>query len=264
MTPDRARLEAAAALAREAGALARQRFAERPETLELSFKGRQDYLSRTDAEVEALLRRGFAARFPQDSFFGEEEGGSLAGDAWVVDPIDGTSNFVRGIPHFCISIAHIEGVAPDRRVSVGVIYDPVRDELFAAARGGGATLNGRPLRVSGLDDLTVATVEAGWSSRVPNARWLGLVGDLMAAGASVKRSGSGALGLAYVAAGRLDAYCELHINAWDCLAGLLLVEEAGGRTGDFLAGDGLTAGNPVLAATPGVADAVGRIAGIPI
>jgi myo-inositol-1(or 4)-monophosphatase len=257
---DLTRLRVATALAHEAGAFARRRFAERPATLELTFKGRQDYLSETDAEVEAMLRQGFAASFPEDSFFGEEDGGSLEGDAWVVDPIDGTSNFVRGIPHFCISIAHVAA----GRVSVGVIYDPVRDELFAAARGRGATLNGRPLKVSGLDDLAVATVEAGWSTRLSNERWLALVAGLMAEGASVRRGGSGALGLAYVAAGRNDAYCELHINAWDALAGLLLIEEAGGRTCDFLAGDGLAKGNPVLGATPGVAAAVGRIAGIAI
>lgn len=257
---DPIRLRIACALAREAGAFARRRFGERPAELQLTFKGRQDYLSETDAEVEAMLRDGFAASFPQDSFFGEEDGGSLDGDAWVVDPIDGTSNFVRGIPHWCISIAHVA----DGRVAVGVIYDPIRDELFAAARGRGATLNGRPMRVSGVDDIAVATVEAGWSSRVPDARWLGLAGGLMALGASVRRSGSGALGLAYVAAGRNDAYCELHINAWDALAGLLLIEEAGGRTCDFLADEGLTKGNPVLGATPGVAATVGKVAGIAI
>ena len=260
MNLDLTRLRVATALAYEVGAFARRRFAERPATLQLTFKGRQDYLSETDAEVEAMLRQGLAASFPEDSFFGEEDGGSLEGDAWVVDPIDGTSNFVRGIPHFCISIAHVEA----GQVTVGVIYDPVRDELFAAARGRGATLNGRPLKVSDLDDLAVATVEAGWSTRLSNESWLGLARGLMATGASVKRSGSGALGLAYVAAGRIDAYCELHINAWDALAGLLLIVEAGGRTNDFLGNEGLAKGNPVLGAAPGVAAAVGAVAGIAI
>lgn len=258
--PDAAdpRLAVACALAREAGALARRRFLARPAGLVLDLKGHQDYFSALDGEVEALLREGFARHFPGDLFFGEEAGGRLDGDAWVVDPIDGTSNFVRGNPHFGIAIAFVR----DGAVAVGVIYDPMRDQLYAAARGSGATLDGVPLAVSGLADPAVATVETGWSNRSPRERYLALVDGLLRAGASVRRSGSAALALAGVAAGRLDAYCDLHIHAWDVLAGILLVEEAGGTVTDFLAGSGLTAGNPILACTPGLRDALSRATGI--
>ena len=252
------RFAAACAVAREAGALARRRFDSRPGTAGINLKGRQDYLSAVDAEVEQLVRGRLAQGFPGDSFFGEEGGGSLNGDVWVVDPIDGTANFVRGIAQFCISIAFVTG----GETRIGVIYDPMLDELFAAARGHGATLNGQPIRVSGLDDMHSATVEAGWSTRLPLSRYVDVVGRLLEAGAGMRRGGSGALALAYVAAGRIDGYCELHMNAWDALAGLLLIEEAGGWVNDFLADYGLRAGNAVLGSTPGLRDALIALTGI--
>jgi myo-inositol-1(or 4)-monophosphatase len=253
-----ARFLAACAIAREAGALARKRFRARPRELSIIFKGDQDYLSAVDAEVEQLIRGRLARQFPADSFFGEEGGGSFAGNVWVVDPIDGTANFVRGIPQFCISIAFVH----DGRPSVGVIYDPMMDELFAAERGSGGALDGEAMRVSGVADIRQSSVEAGWSTRLPLERYVAVVGDLMAEGAGVRRGGSGALALAYVAAGRLDGYCELHMNSWDALAGLLLVEEAGGWTNDFLSDSGLTEGSPILACTPELKDVLVRVTGI--
>jgi myo-inositol-1(or 4)-monophosphatase len=238
------RFLAACAIAREAGRAARTFFQNRPEKLQ--FKGHQDYLAATDAEVETLIRTRLAEAFPGDTFFGEEGGGDFGERAWVVDPIDGTANFVRGIPQFCISM----GLVEDGRTQVGVIYDPMFDELFAAQRGRGATLNGQPMRVSGIDNIRHSTVEAGWSTRLPLERYISVLDRLAAQGAGIRRGGSGALGLAYVAAGRIDAYCELHMNAWDALAGLILIEEAGGWTNDFLSGSGLREGNPILACTP--------------
>ena len=135
-----------------------------------------------------------------------------------------------------------------------MIYQPTTDELYAARRHGGATLNGRTIKVSGLTDIRQSTIEAGWSTRLPPESYVTLVARLLAAGAQVRRTGSGALGLAYVADGRTDAYCELHINSWDALAGLLLIEEAGGWINDFLAGDGLQRGNAVLGCTPALKD----------
>ena len=243
------RLLAASAIAREAGALARRHFQSRPKALQLDFKGHQDYLSAVDAEVEDLIRARLHAAFPEDSFLGEESGGALGPNAWVVDPIDGTANFMRGIPLFCISIAFVQ----DGRSQIGVIYDPVHDELYAGQSGRGATLDGRPMHVSGLTDIRQATVEVGWSSRLPHSRYTALVHTVKDAGAGVRRGGSGALALAYVADGRIDGYCELHMNAWDALAGLVLVQEAGGWTNDFLEGSGLTLGNQILACTPGLA-----------
>ena len=238
--------------------LARKRFLERPRSQRPEFKGPQDFLTVTDAEVEELIRRRLSELFPKDSFFGEEGGGAFERDVWVVDPIDGTANFARGIPHFAISIAF----ARDNRAEIGVIYDVMHAELYTALRGRGAILNGEPIRVSGLADMRQATVEAGWSPRLPPEPYVAVVERLKTTGANVRRAGSGTLALAYVADGRIDAYCELHINSWDALAGLLIIEEAGGWTNNFLAGDGMRAGNPILACTPELADALTTATGI--
>jgi myo-inositol-1(or 4)-monophosphatase len=242
------RLSVACAVACEAGALARRRFNGRPGTTGINLKGYQDYLSAVDAEIEGLVRSRFLESFPEDSFFGEEGGGSFGNSVWVVDPIDGTANFVRGISQFCISIAYVR----DGQTQIGIIFDPMLDELFATERGGGATLNGEPIQVSGLNDMHSATIEAGWSTRLPLSRYVDLVGRILADGAGMRRGGSGALALAYVSAGRIHGYCELHMNSWDALAGLLLVEEAGGWVNDFHANSGLRDGNVVLGCSPGL------------
>jgi myo-inositol-1(or 4)-monophosphatase len=252
------RLLAASAIAREAGGLARMHFRNRPKTLQIDFKGDQDYISAVDAEVETLVRTRLHETFPDDSFFGEEGGGEFGQDVWLVDPVDGTANFMRGIPLFCISVAFVR----DGQAEIGVIYDPVHDELYAARRGGGATLDGQAMRVSGLTDIRQATIEAGWSTRLPPDPYTALVQALKVEGAGVRRGGSGALALAYVADGRIDAYCELHMNAWDALAGLVLVQEAGGWTNDFLAQNGLRQGNPILACTPALSDLLTNAMGL--
>jgi myo-inositol-1(or 4)-monophosphatase len=206
-----------------------------------------------------LIRSRLLTLFPDDAFFGEEGGGSFARDVWVVDPIDGTANFARGIPHFAISIAFVR----DGRTEIGVVYNVMQDDLYTALRGHGAFLNGEAIHVSGLGDMRQATVEAGWSTRLPLEPYMALVERVKTAGANARRAGSGTLGLAYVADGRIDAYCELHINSWDVLAGLLLIEEAGGWTNDFLANDGLRNGNAVLACTPELAELLVVTTGIP-
>lgn len=246
------RLTVACAVAREAGAVAREAFRRAPHARARTFKGPQDYVLESDAEVERLIRARLIGAFPRDSFFGEEAGGDFGSDVWIVDPIDGTANFARGIPHFCISIAFVR----DLRSEIGVIYHPMADELYAARRGRGATLNGRRMAVSPLGDAARALIEAGWSSRLPNAPYIALVDHLYRAGAQVIRAGSGALGLAYVADGRTEGYCELHMNSWDALAGLLLIEEAGGFVNDFLEHDGLRRGNAVLGCTPALKDLI--------
>ncbi len=245
---------AACAVAHEAGWLMRRHYRERSAG-KISFKGPQDFLTVVDGAVERLVVDRLSRAFPTDRFFGEEGGGSFGPRSWVIDPIDGTSNFARGIPHFCISIAFVEAGRP----VIGVIYDPIADELFAARRGAGATVNGRPMRVSGATDIRRATIELGWSTRRPPEVYTGTVQRILAAGGGFHRSGSGALGLAYVADGRNDGYFEAHINAWDTLAGLVMVREAGGWASDFLAGDGLRKGNPVLACTPGLKAALRKL-----
>ncbi len=254
------RFDVACALARTAGEVARRRFLDR-ESFTVGFKGPQDFLTEVDGEVERLIGTRLHELFPEDGFIGEEgEGrvGRAGAPTWVVDPIDGTANFARGAPHFCISIAAVL----DREVEIGVIYDPMVDELFAARRGGGATLNGLAMRAAATADLKTAAVEVGWNMRSGPEAFLALVGRIIGTGASMVRSGSGALGLAYVAAGRRDGYVENHMNAWDCLAAIALIKEAGGYVSDFLHGEGLRKGNPILAAAPGVKDALIKTAAI--
>ena len=247
------RLLAAAAVAREAGALARRRFLD--SSFEVRLKGPHDYLTEVDGETEELIAGRLLQVFPCDGFLGEETTGRPAGDSgalWVVDPIDGTSNFARGVAHFCVSIACLRG----GEVEVGVIYDPIRDELFCARLGGGARLNGEAIRPSNATTLLNTSVEVGWSARHGVERYLDLVRRVALAGAAPLRSGSGALGIVYVAAGRRDGYVEQHMKPWDCLAAMLIVREAGGYVSDFLAGDGLAKGNPILAAAPGLREAL--------
>jgi len=254
------RFLAACAVAREAGAVARRRFLDRG-SFTIGFKGPQNFITEVDGEVELLIQSRLIDVFAGDGFLGEE-GPGLAGapgaPIWVVDPIDGTSNFARGVPHYCVSIACVFG----RAVEAGVIYDPMRDELFCARRGAGAWLNAAPLRTADTTELGKATIEIGWNMRAGAAAYVDLLTRIVATGAGIIRAGSGALGLAYVAAGRRDGYVENHINSWDCLAGNLLVAEAGGYVSDFLAGDGLRRGNPLIACAPGVKAALVEAAAI--
>jgi myo-inositol-1(or 4)-monophosphatase len=247
------RLLAAQAVAREAGATARRRFLDR--SFSIGFKGPQDFLTEVDGETEAFIAERLARVFPSDGFIGEESHPRPAGAGgvvWVVDPIDGTANFARGVPHFCVSIACIE----DGEVEVGVIYNPMNDELFSARRGGGARLNGAPIGASSATTLADCSIEVGWNSRAGFAQYIDLVRRVASTGASPSRTGSGALAIAYVAAGRSDGFVEHHINAWDCLAGILLVSESRGYVSDFLKGEGLAKGNALIACAPGVKDAL--------
>jgi len=258
-----ARLESACTIAREAGALALAYFQDIG-SLNIERKGVQNEVSEADHAVEALIRQRLAEAFPGEAVLGEEAGLSGADDVsaqepdgvWVVDPIDGTACFIVGIPVWCVSIAWVSQGQP----AVGVVYDPNAGEMFAACRGGGATLNEAPLRLGANGSLTDGSVGVGYSTRVRPEQTLRFLDRLLAAGGMFQRNGSGAIMLAYVAAGRLLAYFEPHINSWDCLAGICLVNEAGGWTSDFLAGDGLTAGNPIAAAAPGVAEQIKAIA----
>jgi myo-inositol-1(or 4)-monophosphatase len=211
-----------------------------------------------DREVERFIRKAIAARYPNDAIIGEEEGGGGGERLWLIDPIDGTANYARGIPHYCVSIGYLEHGIP----VVAAVHDPSHDWLYSAARGEGAWRDGERLAVSPCADLGAATVECGWSTRRSTADYLDLISRVMAAGCAIRRVGSGALGLTDVAAGKSEAYCELHINAWDCAAGILLVQEAGGHTNDFFAGAGLTAGNPVIATNDALCAKLAAVIGI--
>lgn len=253
-----AREEALVAVAHEAGELAKRLFGD-PSRFSTKLKGKQDFVTAADGEVERMIMERLAARFPGDAFLGEESGARGSGDAvWVIDPIDGTANFAHGMPHFCVSIAFLAGGEP----LLGAIAAPLYGELYRARLGRGAFLNGRALRVVEKPDIRQAIVELGWSSRRPARDYTAMLERVLATGATFLRAGSGALGLAYVAAGRTHGYCELHINSWDALAGLLLVREAGGWSNDFLAGAGLARGNPVLACAPGLREALVKATGV--
>ena len=252
MTALAARFDTAVMLATEAAALA-LRMQPPPGASTATLKGAQDWLTEADGAVEALLSERLAQGYPADGFQGEEGGRARSGTLrWVVDPIDGTANFMRGGKRFCVSLGCLEGETP----VIGVIVAPALGETFAARRGAGATLNGTPIRAAETTDLARATIEFGWSHRRPQETFIGLADRIIAAGAMPRLNGSGALGLADVAVGRTDAYVELHINLWDVAAALTILAEAGATVSPFMSGDGATLGNPILAAAPGIAAAL--------
>ena len=252
------RASAGLAVTRKAGELALD-FYRRRGSLAIQSKGTQDFVSEADKSCEKLIVGELSRAFPGDAFLGEE-GGSQGGGAtmWIIDPIDGTSNFLRGIPFWCVSV----GLVVDREPVAGFIHDPVNDEMFAAVKGKGATLNGAAMHVTGETDLTRARVCAGFSYRRPVAPYARAIQALLDAHCEYSRLGSGALGMAYTAAGRFDGYWEQHINAWDVAAAIAIVREAGGRTNDFFAGeDVMEEGNEILAATPALYERIRTLVG---
>jgi myo-inositol-1(or 4)-monophosphatase len=255
------RFLAAKAIAIEAGHLALRLLAD-PASLDVQLKGPQDFVTAADRAVERLIAERLAAAFPEDAFLGEEFGSTAkrpeAAVLWVVDPIDGTSNFARARAEWVISI----GLVHDGRPEIGVIYHPPADELFAARRGRGAHRNGVPIRASRRTLLSEATVGFDTSSRTPAAQHVAQVQAMLERGGEYRRNGSAALSLAHVADGRLDGFVELQLNAWDVVAGMVLVSEAGGWTNDFLSGDGLIEGNPMIATAAGIRDELLALTGL--
>jgi myo-inositol-1(or 4)-monophosphatase len=251
------RRQAATGIAFEAGAIA-MRYFTGAERLDVSMKGAQDWLTAGDGAVESHIRERLGAIFPGDAILGEEGGGTAADALWIVDPIDGTANFAHGDRNWCVSIGFVHNNVPE----IGIVHAPSLGEMFVARRGHGAALNGNPIEVAKTADLARASVEIGWSRRRPQSAYLGLVERCMTAGAAVRRSASGALGMAYVAAGRTDAYIELHINSWDVAAGYAIAREAGATLNDYFTGDAIMRGNPILCAAPGIAARLKEIAGI--
>ncbi len=225
---------------------------------DIDMKGPQDFLTEYDLKVETLIREQIDGLFPGDDILGEEKGGTVSDSYWLIDPIDGTANFARGIPHYCVVLTYVA----KNRVALGCIYDPSHDELFLAADGQGATKNGVPISVSSISDPAMASIEMGWSQRRSNEAYLNGVRNLLDLGFNVRRTSCGALGQAYVADGRSDGYAELHMNPWDCLAGLLLIREAGGRVGGAIHEPKLAKGGAVLGAAPALAVQIGMAVGL--
>lgn len=242
------RLELAQAVAKKAGSIALHRF-HHLDTLEVQAKGRQDYVSAADREVEVFIRDALQDAFPHDGFLGEETGGAIQEPMWVVDPIDGTGNFVRGIPMFAVSIAWVH----EARCQVGVLYEPTTDRLFSAYEGGPATLNENLIQVRACNRLDEAVIAFGYSERSGREKFLGRLTKILEAHAEFRRFGAATVQLAAVACGQVDAFIQNHLAPWDVLAGLLIVERAGGMVGDFLCNNGIKNGNPCFAASPGIA-----------
>ena len=228
-------LDDVTAIARGAGEIILRHFAAPiPTTLKSS---RIDIVTAADTEAEAYIVHELKARFPEHHIVGEEGGGQGAPAAaapylWFVDPIDGTVNFASKLPHFCTSIAL---ATPDRQPLLGVVYDPTRREMFTAVRGGGAHLNGVPLRVTETADLIDSVITSGFpydkhSNPDNNLKeWSAFLLKIR----GERRLGSAALDLSYIAAGRLDGYWEMDLKPWDVMAGMLLVREAGGSVTDY-------------------------------
>ena len=246
-------------IACEAGEFALHYFKNR-EQLVVESKGTQDDVSLADRETEVFLRARVLEAFPDDGIFGEEGGDDTDGKAiiWVLDPIDGTACFVNGMFSWCISIA----VVVDGMPNIGVVFDPNANELFHAVLGGAAFVNDKPIYVKEVADFKGGVLGVGFSHRSQPEEFTPFMHTLLSSGGMFVRNGSGALMLCYVAAGRLIGYYEPHINSWDCLAAIVIVEAAGGRCNDFLANDGMSNGNPILAAGktlyPTLANATGK------
>jgi myo-inositol-1(or 4)-monophosphatase len=243
------RLDFALEVARAAGDFAAGHFRS-IDSLSIESKGHQDLVSNADKETETLVRDAIEARWPDDGIVGEEHGRKhgTSGFDWVIDPIDGTANFVRGIPQWCVAIACTEHGLP----VIGVINEPSSGEMFHAVRGGGAFVNGKPMQVAQAFGLSDGSVGAGVSGRTDRAVAVAMVDHILGEGGMFFRNASGALSLAYVAAGRLLGFIEDHMNSWDCLAGLLMIEEAGGTINDLDAETALDHGTKVIAGGPNV------------
>ncbi len=231
-------LKTAESIAREAGALLREFYHRGVRT---EYKGDVDLVTEADRASEKLIGERLRAAFPTHGIYGEEgtRSGLDAEFRWYVDPLDGTTNFAHGFPAFCVVLGCEQrhaGLKPDEdgEMVAGVIYDPLRDEMFTAARGEGATLNGERIHVSKAKWLQESLIATGFPShkrhRSPNVHFYQ---EFTLRSHGVRRAGSAALDMAYVACGRLDAFWEFQLNPWDTSAGYLLVEEAGGTVTHF-------------------------------
>ena len=240
--------------ARKAGELI-ERATERLDVVAIEEKSRNDFVTEVDKAAEKEIIYHLKKAYPDHSILGEEGGsqpGSNTDIEWIIDPLDGTTNFIHGIPHFSVSIAcRIKG-----QLEHAVVYDPIKREEFTASRGRGAALNGRRIRVSNRKGLPGALIGTGipFSGYALEhiSAYLAAVQEIAGQTSGIRRPGSAALDLAYVAAGRFDAFWEMNLNQWDTAAGLLLVKEAGGLVSDFNGGNTHFETGHVVCASPKV------------
>jgi Archaeal fructose-1,6-bisphosphatase and related enzymes of inositol monophosphatase family len=256
----------AARAARAAGNII-LRYMNRIDGLNIVEKQQLDFVSEVDKLAEAEIIKELRRAYPDHAILGEESGATGKGPLqWVIDPLDGTHNYLRGIPHFSVSIALLEKGVPVH----GVVFDPLRDELYTASKGDGAYINDRRMRVTKRENLGGAMIATGFPFRQREhlTAQLNMTRAILGQAEDIRRSGSAALDLAYVAAGRLDGYFEIGLKPWDMAAGVLLVHEAGGRYCDFAGRDGIPASGNLIAGNLNVAkamvDAIGAQATPPL
>jgi myo-inositol-1(or 4)-monophosphatase len=233
------------------------RYVDRADTVAVAEKERHDFVSEVDRLAEQAIIAVLNRAYPSHAILAEESG-SQPGDEyqWIIDPLDGTTNFLHGFPQFAVAVA----VRHRAELQHGVVYDPLRNELFTASRGSGAALNERRIRVSKVKHLDGALLGTGFPFRRQQhlEDYLCMFRALFSQTSGIRRAGSAALDLAYVAAGRLDGFWEIGLSPWDMAAGALLVQEAGGLVSDFGGGaDFLSRGN-IVAGTPAIAQAMLR------
>ncbi|MDT7543065.1 MAG: monophosphatase [Acidobacteriota bacterium] len=248
--------------ARDAGRVLAEKFGR---ALQVSNKGDIDLVTEADVAAEQLIVERIRSHYPRHAILAEESGESARADQpseykWIVDPLDGTTNYAHGYPCFCVSIA----LEHDGEIIVGVVYDPTRDELFAAERGEGATLNGRRIRVSDTDDLNRALVCTGFPYDVRDrGDFARHFRNFIMHSQGVRRDGSAALDLAYVAAGRFEGFWEEGLRAWDVAAGKFLIEEAGGRVSRYDGSEFSVYQAPILASNALIHEAMMRVLRMP-
>ncbi len=227
--------------------------------LQVETKSTNDFVSQVDRQAEARIIETLLKAYPDHSILAEESGSQGESEyQWIIDPLDGTTNFLHGFPHFAVSIA----LSRNGRLEQAVIYDPMKQELFAASRGEGATLNNRRIRVTGQKNTQGALLGTGFPFRAKQhfPAYQAMFNDFFQSAADVRRAGSAALDLAYVAAGRLDGFWEIGLAPWDMAAGALIIREAGGLVGDFSGNDDyLSSGNIVTASPKLFADMIRRL-----
>ena len=228
------------------------------EKLKVEVKGHNDYVSEADRKAESIVIDVIHKHYPEHAILGEESGSIGDSDTvWIIDPLDGTTNFLHGFPVFCVSI----GVQVKGRVEHGVVYDPCRQELFAASRGSGATLDGRKIRVSGRTDFKQALIGTGFPFRQAESDmdpYLAMLKKVVQSSSGVRRPGAAALDLCYVASGRLDAFWETGLAPWDLAAGSLIIREAGGIISGLDGSENYMESGHVLTGTPKIYSAMAR------
>jgi myo-inositol-1(or 4)-monophosphatase len=229
------------------------------ESLQVTEKSRNEFVTQVDHLAEAAIIEVIRDHYPEHAILAEESGSQ--GDheyQWIIDPLDGTTNYIHGFPVFSVSIA----VAQNGELQHGVVYDPLRQEIFSATRGQGAQLDGRKIRVSKRTALQQSLIATGFPYRMNLEhidRYLGMLRAVMLESAGVRRPGSAALDLCYVAAGRVDAFWEIGLSKWDIAAGALIIREAGGRISDFRGSDNYLVSGNVVAGNPKVYAALSKL-----